>query len=217
MVGQVLDVDWAIAWIDAVAQDAERRKAEIAELDGYVGDGDLGENLARGFAAAREAVAAAGRPETVGAVLETAASALVSAVGSAAGPLYAAAFRAAGKSCRREVLDSADVVALIAAALHGVVTRGQAEVGEKTMVDAWSPALAAARQAAADGLDAGAVLAAAAAAAQAGSENTASMQATKGRARFLGEKSIGHRDPGAESVAMVIAAAARTASPAAAS
>lgn len=210
MVDQVLDVDWAKAWMEAAAADTAERRAELSELDRRIGDGDHGENLARGFAAARSALAEKG-PDTVGAVLKVVASALMSTVGGAAGPLYGTAFLRAAKACGGSDLDADGVVALLAAALDGVTTRGRATTGEKTMVDAWSPALAAARGAAAAGATPSEVLDAAAKAAQSGSDATIPLQATKGRASYLGERSIGHRDPGAESTALLLAAAARTA------
>jgi dihydroxyacetone kinase-like protein len=210
VVGEVLDVDWAISWIDAVAADTAERREELNELDRRIGDGDHGENIARGFEAARAALAD-GPPETVAAVLKKVASVLMSTVGGASGPLYGTAFLRASKACPGAHLDSAGVVAMVSAALEGVVARGRAAPGEKTMVDAWTPALAAAREATESGAAPTQVLEAAAEAAHIGSDNTIPLQATKGRASYLGERSIGHRDPGAESTALILAAAARVA------
>lgn len=211
MVDQVLDVDWAISWIETVAKQASERRDEISEFDRLIGDGDHGENLARGFEAAREALAAGERPDTIGQVLKTVASTLMSTVGGAAGPLYGTAFLRASKTCPGRTIGSAEVVNLIAAALEGVTARGKAAIGEKTMVDAWAPALVAARDAAAGGESPAAVLDAAAMAAQAGADATVPMHASKGRASYLGERTVGHRDPGAETTALILEAAAQAA------
>jgi dihydroxyacetone kinase-like protein len=204
----MLDVDWAISWIETVAKDASARREEISELDRLIGDGDHGENLARGFEAAREALETGERPETIGQVLKVVASTLMSTVGGAAGPLYGTAFLRASKTCPGPTIGSPEVVALIEAALEGVKSRGKAAIGEKTMVDAWAPALVAARDAAAGGGVPAAVLDAAAMAAQGGADATVPMHATKGRASYLGDRSVGHRDPGAETTALILEAAA---------
>jgi dihydroxyacetone kinase-like protein len=211
VVDQVLDVDWAISWIETVAQDVSERRDEISELDRLIGDGDHGENLARGFEAALAALSTGERPDTIGQVLRTVASALMSTVGGASGPLYGTAFLRAAKACPRPSIGSPEVVGLIEAALEGVTVRGRAAVGEKTMVDAWAPAVVAARDAEKGGESPAGVLDAAALAAQAGADATVPMQATKGRASYLGERSKGHRDPGAESTALILEAAARAA------
>lgn len=207
-----LGVDWALCWIMMASLEVVERKAELSELDRRIGDGDHGENLARGFVAAQaKLVEADPRPERVGDVLKVVASTLMSTVGGAAGPLYGTAFLRAAKVCQSPALDSDGAVALIEAALEGIVARGKATTGEKTMVDAWTPALVAARDVAATGAAPREVLAAAAAGAKAGSDATIPLQATKGRASYLGERSIGHRDPGAESTALILDAAARAA------
>jgi len=145
--------------------------------------------------------------EDVAGVLKTVASTLMSTVGGAAGPLYGTAFLRAAKACPGDV-DADGVAALLAGALEGIVARGKATTGEKTMVDAWSPAVDAAKAAAAEGKSAAEALRAAALAAAAGAEATVPMLATKGRASYLGERSIGHRDPGATSSALILTAAA---------
>jgi dihydroxyacetone kinase-like protein len=137
--------------------------------------------------------------------LRTVGSTLVSTVGGAGGPLYGTAYlRAAGAAAGKQELSSADVVAMLEAFLGGIVARGKAQPGEKTMVDALTPALASARQA----LDEGATLAQitrrAAAAAEEGAQATIPMLATKGRASYLGERSIGHQDPGATSSWLIL-------------
>ena len=136
---------------------------------------------------------------------------LMSTVGGAAGPLYGTAFLRASKAAGDGDLDGAGVAAVIAGALDGIQARGKATTGEKTMVDAWTPALEAARAAAESGSDPAAVLEAAATAAEAGAAATEPMRATKGRASYLGERSIGHLDPGAVSTSLILRAAARAA------
>ncbi len=208
---ETLGVDWARTWIDATTQSVAERRDELGELDRLIGDGDHGENLSRGFAAASGRLAEAEPPETICDVLKVVGGALMSTVGGAAGPLYGTAFMRAAKACTTAEIDARGVVALLEAALEGVTTRGRATAGEKTMVDAWTPALAAARDAADRGSSPAEVLEAAAEAARSGAADTIPLQATKGRASYLGERSVGHRDPGAESTALIIDAAARAA------
>ncbi len=206
-----LGVEWAINWVGAATVAVAEHREELSELDRLIGDGDHGENLNRGFEAVMDRLAGCAQPETVGDVLKLVASALMSTVGGAAGPLYGTAFLRAAKASSGPAVDSDGIAALLGAALEGIVARGHATTGEKTMVDAWAPAVVAARATAVAGASPVAVLRAAAKAAQAGSDATIPLQATKGRASYLGERSIGHRDPGAESTAIILAAAASAA------
>ena len=204
-----LSVAWALAWIrDAQAVLAEHRM-ELIDLDRAIGDGDHGENMDRGFKAVVAKLDAA-EPDDVQGVLKLVASTLMSTVGGAAGPLYGTAFLRAAKAVEGDV-DASAVVALIAGGLDGIVARGKATTGEKTMVDAWTPALEAAKAAADAGATPAVTLRAAADAAAAGAEATIPLQATKGRASYLGERSIGHKDPGATSSAYLLDAAAKAA------
>jgi len=208
-VSDSLSVAWALAWIrDAQAVLAEHRM-ELIDLDRAIGDGDHGENMDRGFKAVVAKLDAA-EPDDVQGVLKLVASTLMSTVGGAAGPLYGTAFLRAAKAVEGDV-DASAVVALIAGGLDGIVARGKATTGEKTMVDAWTPALEAAKAAADAGATPAVTLRAAADAAAAGAEATIPLQATKGRASYLGERSIGHKDPGATSSAYLLDAAARAA------
>lgn len=201
-----LSLAWAEAWIrDAQAVLAEHRM-ELIDLDRAIGDGDHGENMDRGFKAVVAKLDEGGIADVQG-VLKVVASTLMSKVGGAAGPLYGTAFLRAAKACDGDV-DSSGVVALIEGALDGIVSRGKATTGEKTMVDAWTPALEAAKAAAEAGATPAATLRAAADAAAKGAEATIPLQATKGRASYLGERSIGHQDPGATSTAYILGAAA---------
>ncbi|WP_066581958.1 dihydroxyacetone kinase subunit DhaL [Cellulomonas timonensis] len=207
-----LDVAWAIAWVRGTAETVTEHRDELVELDRQIGDGDHGENLTRGFTAVIQRLDALEEPPAeVGDVLKLVATTLMSTVGGAAGPLYGTAYLRAAKATGVAELDSAGVVALLEGALEGIVVRGKSTTGEKTMVDAWSPAVEAAVAAADAGQDPAGVLAAAADAAERGAEATIPMVATKGRASYLGERSAGHRDPGAESSALVLRAAARAA------
>ena len=203
-----LDAAWAQRWIELAAADIAEQRDYLVDLDRAIGDGDHGENMDRGFTAALEAL---GQPGSVAEVLKTVAKTLMSTVGGAAGPLYGTAFLRASKAAGDGELDGAGAAAVIAGALEGIQTRGKATTGEKTMVDAWTPALEAARAAAESGSDAAAVFEAAATAAEAGAAATEPMRATKGRASYLGERSIGHLDPGAVSTSLILRAAARAA------
>jgi dihydroxyacetone kinase-like protein len=198
--------------IRAAAATVAEHRVELTHLDREIGDGDHGENLSRGFTAVLGKLDAA-KPQTPGAVLKLVATTLISTVGGAAGPLFGTAFlRAATSVGDAETLDAAAVVTALTAARDGVVARGKAESGDKTMVDALTPAVAAARTAADSGGSVAVVLGAAAEAAAGGATATIPMQARKGRASYLGERSIGHLDPGATSTGYLLAALADVAS-----
>lgn len=206
-----VDAAWARRWITLAAADVASHRDYLIDLDRAIGDGDHGENMDRGFTAALAALESAEDADISG-VLKTVAKTLMSTVGGAAGPLYGTAFLRASKAAAGGgELDGAGVAAIIAGALEGIQARGKATTGEKTMVDAWSPACEAARAAVAAGGDASAVLKAAATAAEAGARATEPLRATKGRASYLGERSIGHLDPGAVSTSLILRAAARAA------
>ena len=206
-----VDAAWARRWITLAAADVASHRDYLIDLDRAIGDGDHGENMDRGFTAALAALESAEDADISG-VLKTVAKTLMSTVGGAAGPLYGTAFLRASKAAAGGgELDGAGVAAIIAGALEGIQARGKATTGEKTMVDAWSPACEAARAAVAAGGDASAVLEAAATAAEAGARATEPLRATKGRASYLGERSIGHLDPGAVSTSLILRAAARAA------
>ena len=205
-----LDAAWARRWIELAAADVAEQRDYLVDLDRAIGDGDHGENMDRGFKAAVEALGQA-QPGSVAEVLKTVAKTLMSTVGGAAGPLYGTAFLRASKAAGDGELDGVGVAAVIAGALDGIQARGKATTGEKTMVDAWTPALEAARAAAESGSGPAAVLEAAATAAEAGAAATEPLRATKGRASYLGERSIGHLDPGAVSTSLILRAAVRAA------
>jgi dihydroxyacetone kinase phosphoprotein-dependent L subunit len=194
------------AWIAAAAAVIEDQRDHLTQLDAAIGDADHGINLSRGFTAVLGAIEAAD-PATPGAVLTVTGATLISKVGGASGPLYGMAFRRAGKALG----DAADVdlpglAAALDAALAGVQQLGAAREGDKTMVDALAPAAAAFSKAVAEGASDADALAATADAARAGATATISMQALKGRASYLGPRSVGHEDPGAASTALILGA-----------
>jgi phosphoenolpyruvate---glycerone phosphotransferase subunit DhaL len=196
------------AMFDTIATAVEAERDHLCALDGVIGDADHGIAMALGFGATRDALAAldisAIDPATL---LNTAAKSFLNAVGASSGPLYATALmRAAATAKGKATLDAADGVAMLQAMARGIADRGKAVVGEKTMIDAWLPAAEAAGAAQAAGKGLGESLAAATQAARAGAEATKSMIATKGRSARLGERSLGHIDPGAASAVIVIEA-----------
>lgn len=199
-----LDAAWTRRWIELVADRVAERKAELTHLDRDIGDGDHGENLDRGFTAVRARLADLDADATPGAILKLVATTLISTVGGASGPLYGTAFLKASMAAGDAATLDDDLVAVLAAARDGIVARGKAEPGDKTMVDAWTPAVEAAGAAS----DAASALVAAAEAAEAGAQATEPLVARKGRASYLGERAVGHRDPGSESTALILRAAA---------
>lgn len=200
--------DWAAAWVRGTIDTVSEHRAELINLDREIGDADHGENLDRGFQAVATKLEAL-TPETPADVLKMVASTLISTVGGASGPLLGTAYlKAAGAVAGKTELGASDIVALLTAARDGVVLRGKAEPGDKTMIDAWTPAVEAAAAAEAAGADVPAVLSAAADAAEKGAADTEPLVARKGRASYLGERAIGHRDPGAQSSSLILREAA---------
>ncbi|RWE55389.1 dihydroxyacetone kinase subunit DhaL [Mesorhizobium sp.] len=193
---------------DEIAAAIEADKDRLCQLDGVIGDADHGIAMALGFNAARDALAPLDLSATEPtALLNTAAKSFLNAVGASSGPLYATAFmRGAAAVKGKATLAGADIVALFQAMAQGIQDRGKAEIGEKTMVDAWLPAAQAAAVADAAGKTLSESLAAALEAAERGAEATKDMIAAKGRSSRLGERSLGHMDPGAASAVTVIGA-----------
>ena len=194
------------AWIAATAAIIEEQRDHLTQLDAAIGDADHGINLSRGFTAVLSALETAS-PATPGAILTVTGSTLISKVGGASGPLYGMAFRSAGKALGDTAdVDLAGLAAALEAALAGVQRLGAAREGDKTMVDALAPATGAFSKAVAEGVPEADALAALADAAQAGAAATIPMQALKGRASYLGPRSVGHEDPGAASTALILGA-----------
>jgi dihydroxyacetone kinase-like protein len=188
-----------VRFVQTYAATLHEQKGLLTRLDAAIGDADHGENMDRGFRAALERLP---DPDssTPSEVLKSVATALISKVGGAAGPLYGTAFlRAATAVTGRSKLDAEAVVAALSAGLEGVKTRGKSDVGDKTMIDAWSPAVDAAKEQLGRGANLADILAAAADAAERGMRETIPLVARKGRASYLGERSAGHQDPGATS------------------
>lgn len=204
-----LDTAWVLRWIRDGAAVISEHRVELITLDREIGDGDHGENLDRGFSAVLPKLDDLAVDAVPADALKLVATTLISTVGGAAGPLYGTAYlKAAGAVAGQTELDGAAIVALLTAARDGIVLRGKAAPGDKTMVDAWTPAVDAASAALSDGLDEAGILDAAATAAEAGARATEPLVAHKGRASYLGERAIGHRDPGAQSSALLLRAAA---------
>lgn len=199
------------AWIRAGGVELERERDRLNRLDADIGDGDHGANMARGFKAATERVAATADGAPAADTLRMVGMTLLSTVGGAAGPLYGSFFIGLA-SALREVseVDAAAWAAALEAGVAAVQRRGKAEPGDKTMVDALLRGRDALRSAADDGSGVGDALRASAEAAEQGAEETIPMLARKGRASYLGERSIGHQDPGATSSALLLRALADT-------
>ncbi len=197
-----------VAIVQAMAEAMEENRKHLTKLDSEIGDGDHGNNMHRGFQAALERLEGTDA-ETPAEVLKAVSSALISKVGGAAGPLYGTAFlRASSSLSEKEEVSAEDAAEALEAALGGVKQRGKAELEDKTIVDALQPASEAAREAASGSV--AEVFRAAADAAEKGAESTVDLVARKGRASYLGERSAGHRDPGATSTHLLLEAAART-------
>jgi len=178
---------------------------ELCRLDGVIGDADHGIAMEQGFNAASKAIDALAPEATLADQWNAAAKGFLNAVGASSGPLYATAFmRAAKVAGARHELPLEEAPRLIVAMAEGIRSRGKAEVGEKTMVDVWAPVASAVEHGMTVGLAVHEIMARAQEAAQTGAESTKSMVATKGRSARLGERSLGHMDPGAASAAMVL-------------
>ena len=201
-----MDTNVFRAWITSAAGVIEANRDHLTQLDAAIGDADHGINLNRGFAAVLVALDA--KPAaTPGAVLTVTGSTLISKVGGASGPLYGMAFRRAGQALgAAEEVDVAALSQALEAALAGVQQLGAAREGDKTMVDALAPAVRALAKAAAEGAAQADALAAAVAAAEEGAAATVPLQARKGRASYLGPRSVGHEDPGAASTVLILTA-----------
>jgi len=206
-----MDTDFFRAWITRVAKAIEADRARLTELDAAIGDGDHGTNLDRGFAAVLRVLDTTA-PSTPSTVLSLTGTTLISKVGGASGPLYGTAFRRAGNALPdAPEIDLRDLAAALEAAVAAVRKLGAARDGDKTMVDALAPAAAALSRAAEEGAALPDAVDAAVAAAEAGAQATVGMQASKGRASYLGPRSVGHLDPGAASTVLILTALRDTA------
>lgn len=201
------DADAARAWVTAAAAAVRENADLLTQLDSAIGDADHGVNLNRGFAAVAAALDGF-EADGPGAVLVKTGTTLISKVGGASGPLYGSAFRAIGKALSGPETDAVEFGAALREGLAAIRKLGAAAPGDKTIVDALEPAAEAWESAAVAGFAEAAK--AAAAAAEAGAKATAGLQARKGRASYLGARSVGHQDPGATSTALILKALATT-------
>lgn len=194
------------AWLERSAQTFEAQKGYLSDLDSPIGDADHGTNMARGFAKVVEKLATTPDAD-ISALLKAVSMTLMSTVGGASGPLYGTFFlRASAAVAGKAELTLVDLAALLTAGMDGIVQRGRAEPGDKTMIDALLPAVNALKASVEQGTDLITALEGCVSAAEAGMQATISLQARKGRASYLGERSIGHQDPGATSVMYLLAA-----------
>ena len=199
-----------IAWIEAFADVIHAQKDELTRLDSDIGDGDHGANLDRGFTAVRAKLPELGEKD-IGALLKAVGMTLVSTVGGASGPLYGTLFLQMGSALAgRQEFALAEWCGALQAGVDGVVLRGKASPGDKTMIDTLVPAVQAIRDAAAEGCDLAEALRRATLAGEEGMRSTIPLVARKGRASYLGERSAGHQDPGATSSHLLLAAAQAT-------
>jgi dihydroxyacetone kinase-like protein len=198
-----------IRFIEEVAAQVRDQRDYLTQLDAAIGDADHGANLDRGFSTVLTRLPGVADKD-IGTILKTVGTTLVSTVGGASGPLYGTAFlRASAVATNRTELDEAAIINALEAALEGLHARGKAQRGEKTMIDAVAPGVETLRQAYAAGDPFVVALQKAVAATAAGMQATTDMLATKGRASYLGERSVGHQDPGATSAHLMAQALLR--------
>jgi dihydroxyacetone kinase-like protein len=196
-----------IRWLRRAAALVHEQRDALTDLDAAIGDADHGTNLDRGFSAVIAALPA--EPGDAGTLLQQAGQRLIATVGGASGPLYGTAFRRAGLALAgRDTVGPDELLAALRAFVEGMAAIGKAVPGDKTMIDALAPAVAALEAALAEQLPFGDAIARMAAAAADGAAATTPMLARRGRASYLGERSIGHQDPGATSAALILRALA---------
>jgi len=193
-----------LQWLQAVAVVLEQNKDYLTELDAAIGDADHGINMNRGFQKVVSQLPSVADKD-IGSILKTVSMTLISSVGGASGPLYGTLFlRASTAVAGKLELSDEDLIALLQAAVDGIIQRGKANLGDKTMLDALSPASDAFKQAVANNASTQEALQQAVAAAEEGMKNTIPLVAKKGRASYLGDRSSGHQDPGATSAYLIL-------------
>ncbi|AQY52164.1 dihydroxyacetone kinase, Dak2 subunit [Listeria weihenstephanensis FSL R9-0317] len=185
---------WAIKWLTDFSDSVIENKQLLSDLDQAIGDGDHGINMARGLTELKKALAEK-EPESVKDAFKTAGMTILSKVGGASGPLYGSAFLAMSKAVETDPLSETDLIEALEAGLAGIEHRGKSHAGEKTMIDVWEPVINALRQ---DDLTSDVI--------EAALQKTKDLKATKGRAAYLGDRSVGHLDPGAYSSALLFRA-----------
>ncbi|MBK1989491.1 dihydroxyacetone kinase subunit L [Sphaerospermopsis aphanizomenoides BCCUSP55] len=188
-----------IQWLNVFASVIEHHKEELTELDAAIGDADHGINMDRGFKKVSNLLPGLASKD-ISTIFKTVSMTLISSIGGASGPLYGTWFlRASSATAGKEELTEQDLLYLLQSGLHGVIERGKAQLGDKTMVDVLSPAVLAFEQAVNEGMETVAALREAVSAAEQGLQETIPMVAKKGRASYLGDRSVGHQDPGGTS------------------
>jgi len=211
MEGTSVDAETVQRWLQGAAASLKENRDYLTQLDAAIGDADHGANMDRGFTAVVTKLEADDAPDAPGPMLVAAGSTLVSTVGGASGPLWGSALRRAGRAIGGgDEFDGAELARALRAALDGVVELGAAEEGDKTMVDSLAPAVRALDESLQGGASIADALATAQAAGEEGMRATVPLLAQKGRASYLGERSIGHQDPGATSTALILAALAQS-------
>lgn len=188
------NLKWAIGWLMDFSDRVIQNKQLLSDLDQAIGDGDHGINMARGLTELQKTLAEK-EPTSVKDAFKTAGMTILSKVGGASGPLYGSAFLAMSKATESETLTEAEFIEALEAGLAGIEHRGKSHAGEKTMIDVWEPVIHALRQ---DELTGDVI--------EAALQKTKDLKATKGRAAYLGDRSIGHLDPGAYSSALLFQA-----------
>lgn len=202
--------DQIVTWLEKTAVVLADNKQYLTDLDAAIGDADHGINMARGFTKVMEKLPTV-VDKDIGNILKTVGMTLISSVGGASGPLYGTFYMRAGTAvAAKEELSNADLVAMLQAGVDGVVQRGRAELEDKTMIDAWFPAMAALKTAIENGDSTTNALQKTVAAAEQGMKATIPLKARKGRASYLGDRSIGHQDPGATSTHLILNALLET-------
>ncbi|EHV0193952.1 dihydroxyacetone kinase subunit L [Listeria monocytogenes] len=192
------DKDWALRWLNDFGERVQENKQLLSDLDQAIGDGDHGINMARGLGELKKAFTEK-EPADLKDVFKTAGMTMVSKVGGASGPLYGTAFLNMSKAVDSETIDAEGLTKVLEAGLEGIEKRGKSHAGEKTMIDVWEPVVNALHQE--DLIDD---------VVDAALQKTKDLKATKGRASYLGERSIGHLDPGAYSSALLFHAMLQT-------
>jgi len=193
-----------VKWLEETAAVLNKNKDYLTQLDSAIGDADHGSNMDRGFKKVMEKLATM-TDKDIGNIMKTTGMTLISSVGGASGPLYGTFYMRSGMAviAKEELMDD-DLYLMLKAGVDGIVQRGRAQLEDKTMFDAWSPALDALQSAIANGQDTIGALETAVSAAEQGMKATIPLQARKGRASYLGERSIGHQDPGATSSFLIL-------------
>ncbi len=202
--------DQIVQWLEKTTVVLNQNRDYLTQLDSAIGDADHGSNMDRGFKKVVEKLPTVADKD-IGNILKTVGMTLISSVGGASGPLYGTFYMRSGMAAAaKEELTDDDLVELLQAGVDGIIQRGRAQVGDKTMVDALTPAMEALRSAVTDGKGTVEAVRDMVAAAEQGMKDTTPLQAKKGRASYLGERSIGHQDPGATSSYLVLNALLET-------